>query len=144
MNKLQNYKFTYNGTASFTLPEGMRLDRENRTAYEDRFQLVSPDGTLRLCIEFFNSTKSARELIEELNDREHEVICPARAITAPTGIEGYTITYSEGEDRYEECTLDLGEDVRVNFWLLQKRDTPCDQSLYEQVKKEVLENIQKV
>ena len=140
-----NYEFTYNGIASFTLPEGMCLDHENRGAYDDSFQLISPDGRLRLYIEFFRSSKSAEELIEELNDpAEHEVLCPPSAIRTPAGSGGYVITYSVGEERYEECTLELGSDARINFWLLQKTSNPCDQSLYEQVKQEVLENIKTI
>ena len=137
-----NYEFTYNGIASFTLPKGMCLDREARGAYDDSFQLISPDGRLRFYIEFFKSSKSAEELIEELNDpAEHEVLCPPRAIKTPAESEGYVITYSVGDERYEECTLEFGSDTRINFWLLQKASNPCDHSLYEKVKQEVLENI---
>ena len=142
MSKLQNYKFTYNGTVSFTLLEEMRLERENRTAYEDRFQLISPDGTLRLCIEFFTSSKSARELIEELYSlTEHDFILPPCSVTTPTGIDGYFTTYKIGDDCYEECTLDLGGDTRINFWFLYKASKHCNRDLYEQVKNELLDNV---
>lgn len=138
----QDNQFIYNGIASLHFPEVMRLESENRTATEDKFQLISPDGKLRLCIEFFSSSKSAKELIEELNDpEEHEIIFPIRAIKTPTGVRGYVITYAVGNDRYEEGTLNLGGDARFNYWLWQERGNPCDYSLFEQVKSDLLDNI---
>ena len=145
MTKHLNYEFIYNGIASLTLPEGMCLDRENRTADEDSFQLISPDGRLRLCIEFFISTKNARDLIEELYSlTEHDFILPPCSITTPTGIEGYFTTYKIGDECYEECTLDFGSDVHCNFWFMYQASKPCCKDLYKQVKKEVLENIKLV
>ena len=135
-----NNKFIYNGVASVQLPSGMCIDSEN--SYKDSLQLVSPDGKLRLCVEFFTSAKSARELIEELDDpAEREIIFPIRAIKTPTGVRGYVITYDEGEDRYEEGTLNLGGDARFNYWLLQKKSNRCDYYLLERVKTELLDNV---
>ena len=142
MTTHQNYKFTYNNIASLTLPEGMCLDREKRGAYEDCFHLISPDGRLRLCIEFFTSTKSARELIEELYSlTEHDFILPPCSVTTPTGIDGYFTTYKIGDDCYEECTLDFDGDTHINFWFLYNASNPCNRDLYKQVKNELLENI---
>ena len=138
----QDNQFIYNGIAAVQFPNGMCIDCDNESGGEDRFQFVSPDGKLRLCMEFFTSSKSARELIEELNDpEEHEIIFPIRAIKTPTGVRGYVITYAVGDDRYEEGTLNLGGDARFNYWLWQERDNPCDYSLLEQVKSELLDNI---
>ena len=145
MIKNHNFEFTYNGVAILRFPNGMRFDRENRTDCEDSFQLISPDGSFRLNIEFFRSTKGAKELIEELNTpEEHEIICPPRAIRTAKGVEGYTIVYAIGDGCYEEYTLDLRDETRFNFWLLHKRSTTYDSELYEQVKKEMLENIIKI
>ena len=142
MTTHQHYKFTFNGTASLTLPDGMCLDHKNRSDCDYSFQLISPDGRLRLYIEFFTSQRSAKELIEELNDpAEHEIIFPPCAIKTPAGSEGYIITYAVGKECYEECTLDLGGDVRINFWFLRERGKPCDLAFYEQVKNRLLENI---
>lgn len=136
----QDNKFIYNGIAVVPCPSGMHIDSAN--SYDDSLQFVSADGKLRLCIEFFISSKSARELIEELNDpEEHEIIFPIRAIKTPMGVRGYVITYAVGNDRYEEGTLNLGCDTRFNYWLWQERDNPCDYSLLEQVKSELLDNI---
>ena len=136
----QDNKFIYEGIASVQLPSGMCIDQEN--SYEDSLQLVSPDGRLRLCVEFFTAAKSARELIVELDDpAEREIIFPIRAIKTPTGVRGYVITYDEGEDRYEEGTLDLGSDARFNYWLLQKTSDRCDYWLLERVKTELLDNV---
>ena len=136
----QDNKFIYNGIAEMPCPSGMCVDNAN--IYDDSLQLVSPDGKLRLCVEFFTSSKSARELIEELNNpEENEIIFPIRAIKTPTGVRGYIITYAVGKDRYEEGTLNLGGDERFNYWLWQDRDNPCDYSLLEQVKTELLDNI---
>ena len=136
----QNNQFINEGIASVQLPSGMDIDREN--SYEDSLQLVSDDGRLRLCVEFFNSSKSARELIVELDDpAEREIIFPIRAIKTPTGVRGYVITYDEGEDRYEEGTLDLGGDARFNYWILQKTNDRCDYWLLERVKTELLDNL---
>lgn len=133
-------KFIYEGIASVQLPSEMCFDREN--SYEDSLQLVSPDGKLRLCVEFFNSSKSARELILELDDpAEHEIIFPMMAIRTPTGARGYVITYQEGEERCEEGTLDLGGDARFNYWLLQNMSNRCDYWLLERVKTTLLDNI---
>ena len=140
MIKHQDNQFIYDGIAAVPCPSGMCIDSAN--SYEDSLQLVSSDGKLRLCIEFFTSSKSARELIEELNDpKENEIIFPIRAIKTPTGVRGYVITYAVGKDRYEEGTLNLGGDARFNYWLWQERDNPCDYSLLEQVKTELLDNI---
>ena len=137
----QDNKFIYEGISSVQLPSGMSIDQEN--SCEDSLQLVSPDGKLRLCVEFFSSAKSARDLIEELDDpAEREIIFPIRAIKTPTGVRGYVITYDEGEDRYEEGTLNLGGDARFNYWLLQKTNNRCDYYLLEQVKTELLDNVQ--
>ena len=136
----QDNKFIYEGIASVQLPSGMCIDQEN--SYEDSLQLVSPDGKLRLCVEFLSSAKSARDLIEELDDpAEREIIFPIRAIKTPTGVRGYVITYDEGEDRYEEGTLNLGGDARFNYWLLQKTNNRCDYYLLERVKTELLDNV---
>lgn len=135
----QDNQFIYNGIAVVPCPSGMRIDIAN--SYDDSLQLVSPDGRLRLCIEFFSSSKSARELISELSDSEEcEVIFPIRAIKTPTGVRGYVITYAVGKDHYEEGTLNLGGDERFNYWLWQERDNPCQYSLLEQVKSELLDN----
>ena len=143
MIKHQDNKFIYEGIASVQLPSGMCIHHEN--SYEDSLQLVSPDGKLRLCVEFFSSSKSARDLIEELNDPvEHEIIIPIRSIRTPTGVRGYVITYIESEDRYEEGTLDLGGDARFNYWLREKRDNRCGYSLLEQVKTELMENVMSI
>ena len=145
MNKNHNIEFIYNNVASLRFPDGMRFDSENRTATEDSFQLVSPDGRLRLCIEFFTSTKSTREHMMELyTDVSCDFILPPSKITTPTGIEGHYTTYKNGDDCYEETTLDLGGDVRLNFWFLYKKSNPCYLSLYKQVKADLLENIRKV
>ena len=145
MIKNHNIEFIYNNVASLRFPDGMRFDSENRTATEDSFQLVSPDGRLRLCIEFFTSTKSTRELIEELYSvSEHDFILPPSKITTPTGIEGHYTTYKNGDDCYEETTLDLGGDTRLNFWFLYKNSNPCDLSFYKQVKEDLLKNIIKL
>ena len=140
MIKHQDNKFIYEGIASVQLPSEMCIDREN--SYEDSLRLVSPDGKLRLCVEFFNSSKSAKELITELDDpAEHEIILPIRAIRTPTGVRGYVITYQEGEDRYEEGTLDLGGDARFNYWIMQNMSNRCDYWLLERVKTTLLDNI---
>ena len=145
MIKHRNFEFTYNSIVSVRFPEDMRFDSESRTEGEDAFHLVSEDGRLRLCIEFFTSTKSARELIEELYSlTEHDFILPPCSVTTPTGIEGHYTTYKNGDDCYEETTLDLGGDARLNFWFLYKKSNPCNRDLYKQVKKELLENIRKV
>ena len=137
----QDNEFIYEGIASVQLPSEMCIDSEN--SCEDSLQLVSPDGKLRLCVEFLSSAKSARDLIEELDDpAEREIIFPIRAIKTPTGVRGYVITYDESEDRYEEGTLNLGGDVRFNYWLLQKTNNRCDYYLLERVKTELLDNVQ--
>lgn len=93
-------------------------------------------------IEFFTSTRSAEELIEELNERDgYEVLCPPSEITTPAGVNGYSITYATRREHYEEWTLDLGGVERCNFWLMYKRNAPYDEALYEQVKSEMLDNI---
>ena len=73
-----------------------------------------------------------------------DFILPPCEITMPTGIEGHYTTYKNGDDCYEECTLDLGGDTRLNFWFLYKKSNPCDISLYNQVKEDLLEHIRKV
>ena len=136
----QDNEFIYEGIASVQLPSEMCIDSEK--SYEDSLQLVSPDGKLRLCVEFFNSSKSARELITELDDpAEHEIILPIRAIRTPTGVKGYVITCQEGDERWEEGTLDLGGDARFNYWILQNMSNRCDYWLLEQVKTTLLDNI---
>ena len=141
MIKHQDNKFIYEGIASIPCPDGMQIDNEN--SYEDSLQLVSADGKLRLCVEFFNSSKSARELITELDDpAEHEIILPIRAIRTPTGVKGYVITYQEGDERCEEGTLDLGGDARFNYWISQNMSNRCDYWLLERVKTTLLDNIE--
>ncbi|MBR5143438.1 MAG: hypothetical protein IKW53_00145 [Clostridia bacterium] len=144
MIKNHNIEFIYNNIASLRFPDGMRFDSENRTDTEDSFQLVSPDGRLRLCIEFFRSTKSARELIEELySESEHDFVMPPYSVTTPTGLEGYLTTYKIGDECYEECTLDFGGDVHCNFWFLYNASNPCNRDIYKQVKADLLENIRR-
>ena len=138
----QNHKFIYNGIASLALPNGMCVNYDCEGMSQDTFELISPDGGFRLVIEFFTSTQSAKELIEELIDlEEHEVTAPPCAITTPTGLEGYVIKFTVGRENYEECTLDLGGDERCNFWLMHETGKPYDKALYERVKAEVLGNI---
>ena len=145
MTKNHNIEFIYNNIASLRFPDGMRMDSENRTENEDSFQLVSPDGLLRLCIEFFTSTKSTREHMMELyTDVSCDFILPPAKIKTPTGIEGHYTTYKNGDECYEECTLNLGGDVRLNFWFLYNWSNPCNFDIYSQVKKDLLENIRKV
>ena len=140
MIKHQDNEFIYEGIASVQLPNEMCIDCEN--SYEDSLQLVSSDGKLRLCVEFFYSNKSARELITELdNPAEHEIILPIRAIRTPTGVKGYVITYQEGDERCEEGTLDLGGNARFNYWILQNMSNRCDYWLLERVKTTLLDNI---
>ena len=145
MIKHSKFEFTYNCIVSVRFPDDMRFDSESRTEGEDAFHLVSEDGRLRLCIEFFTSSKSAKELIEELySESEHDFILPASHITTPTGLEGYYTIYKIGEECYEETALDLGNETRINFWFLYNASNPCKRDLYEQVKKELLENIRRI
>ena len=65
----------------------------------------------------------------------------SKFVDAQMGVRGYVITYAVGDDSYEEGTLNLGGDALFNYWLWQERDNPCDYSLLEQVKSELLDNI---
>ncbi len=141
----QNHKFIYNGIASLELPNGMCINYDCEGMSYDNFELISPDGGFRLVIEFFTSTKSTEDLIEEMGEREgHAVIYPPHAVTTPTGLEGHAIEFWSGREHYEECTLDLGGNARCNFWLLYKIPKPYDAKLYERVKNELLANIKMI
>ena len=138
----QNHKFIYNEIASFELPNGMCINYDCEAMSQNSFELISPDGSFRFVIEFFTSTKNARELVEELNDpSEHDVLCPPCAITTPTGLNGFTITYWAGKEHYEEYTLDLGDNERCNFWLMSKINKTLNRDFYEQIKTEFLANL---
>ena len=138
----KNHQFIYNDIASLELPNGMCIHYDCGVTPDNDFHFIAPDRSVRLVIEFFTSTKSAKELIEELNERDgYEVLCPPSEITTPAGVNGYSITYATRREHYEEWTLDLGGEERCNFWLMYKRNMPCDEALYEQVKCEMLDNI---
>ena len=138
----QNHKFIYNGIASLELPNGMCINYDCEGIIQNCLDLISPDGGFRLVIEFFTSTRSAKDLIEEMGECEgHDILCPAHAVTTPTGLEGYAIEFCSGREHYEECTLDLGGDERCNFWFFHETGKPYDAELYERVKTELLNSI---
>lgn len=138
----QNHKFIYNDIASLELPNGMCINYDCEGVIQNCLDLISPDGGFRLVIEFFDSTQSAKELIDEVGEgEEHEVTFPAHAITTHTGLEGYAIKFTVGSEHYEECTLALGGDERCNFWLLHETGKPYDEAHYERVKAELFENL---
>ena len=138
----QNHKFIYNEIASFELPNGMCINYDCEAMSQDNFELIAPDGSFRFVIEFFTSSKNARELIEELNDpSEHDVLSPPCAITTPTGLNGFTITYWAGKELYEEYTLDLSDNERCNFWLMCQINKFLERDFHERVKAEFLANL---
>ena len=138
----QNHKFIYNDIASLEFPNGMCINYDYEAASQNNFELISPDGSFRLVIEFFTSTKSAKEHIEEwCYSDNHEIISPPHPITTPTGLTGYIIKFTSGREHYEECTLNLVGNERCNFWLLHKAGKHYDKNLYDRVKSELLESI---
>lgn len=138
----QNHKFIYNGIASLELPNGMCINYDCEGIIQNCLDLISPDGSFRLVIEFFTSTRSAKDFIEEMGECEgHDVLCPPCAVTTPTGLEGYAIEYWSGREHYEECTLDLGGDKRCNFWLMYETGKPYPEAHYIRAKSELLDTL---
>ena len=138
----QNHKFIYNGIASLEIPNGMCINYDCEGITLNALDFISPDGGFRLVIEFFKSTRSTEDLIEEMGEREgHDVLCPTHAVTTPTGLKGHTIEFWSGREHYEECTLDFGGTHRCNFWLLYRINKPHDAELYERAKAELLDNL---
>ena len=144
-----DHKLTYNGQATFELPNGMCFDfHPELPLWEDGFQLIAPDGSFTLVLAFLTVDKPAKIFAEEIfeeRDIDH-IIEPVHEIETIGGLKGYATAFAYTDEVVEEISLDLpGEQhalLNVRFW--RRLDRPYDEKLWAQAKAEILASLSSV
>lgn len=142
----QDHKLTYNGQATFELPNGMCFDFHRETSlWEDGFQFIAPDGSFTLDMAFLTVDKPAKIFAEEIyeeRDIDH-IIEPVYEMETKHGLKGYATYFAYTDEAVEEISFDLpGKQhalLNVRFWW--RLDRPRDERLYNQVKAEILASL---
>ena len=142
----QNNRFIYNNRIAVRIPNGLALDYSHEVLREEALELMAPDGSFRLVIEFWDTPKSAQSFASEIYE-EHDCITPlvsVHDVTAPCGLSGYATTYALSAEILEEFAFALPGDTPalMSVWLSRFSDRPYDEALYLQAKAEVLQGIE--
>lgn len=144
-----DHKLTYNGQATFELPNGMCFDFHPETSlWEDGFQLIAPDGSFTLVLAFLTVDKPAKIFAEEIFEERDigHMIEPVHEIETIGGLKGYATAFAYTDEMVEEISLDLpGEQhalLNVRFW--RRLDRPYDEKLWAQAKAEILASLSSV
>lgn len=142
----QEHQFIYNHRTAIELPNGMCLDYGYEVEGKDDFHLISPDGSFKLVIEFFSTTKNSQKFLEEIFEETTSRIAtePIHEIKTAKGVTGCTTIYETSYEVYEECAFDLGgpEHALLDVWTMRFKDRPYNEELCKRAVAEVLASIQ--
>ena len=143
-----NGHFIYNHHIATTLPNGLCLDFSHEVIREEAIELVAPDASFKLVIEFWDTPKSALTFTAEIYEEYDCIVAlePLRAVEAPCGLTGYATTYALSEEILEELVLDLPSEPHalLNAWFSREKSKPFDEALYARAKAELLAGIRQV
>ena len=144
----KNSRFIYNNRIAVRIPNGLAMDYSHEVLHEEALELMAPDESFRLVIEFWDTPKGAQSFVSEVYE-ECDCITtlePVHAVTAPCGLSGWATTYALSSEILEEFAFSLPGDTPalMSIWLSRFSDRPYDADLYEQAKAEVLANIETV
>ena len=142
----QNNRFIYNNRIAVRIPNGLCIDFTHEVIRTDALELIAPDNSFRLVVDFVDTHKGAQTFTEEIYE-EHDSIAtvtPIHAVKASCGLSGYAIAYALTAELLEEYVFAIpgAPAALINVWFSRIKDEPYDEHLFEQAKQEVLNSIE--
>ena len=142
----KNNRFIYNNTVAVRIPNNLCMDYSFEVLREEAIELIAPDESFHLVIEFQTTPRNARTFTKEIYEEHDRItaIDPVRPIEALCGVSGYTTTYDLVTEILEEFAFDIPSEphVLLNIWMSRAKGTPYDTELYAKAKRDVLESIE--